>query len=67
MIGSVTRDGSWVTLYARSEGSERVLVARHTAAAGRAGFASFTLPDPAHRIAIEASGECHVVFVGYED
>jgi 2-polyprenyl-3-methyl-5-hydroxy-6-metoxy-1,4-benzoquinol methylase len=67
VIGSVTQDGSWLTLYARPEGSERLLVASHKAAAGYTAFASFALPAPAHRIAIEASGECHVVFVGYED
>ena len=61
------QDGSWVTLNVRPAESEQPLIATHEAAPGHAAFASFALPEPAHRIAIAASGECHVVFVGYED
>ena len=67
VVGSVTQDGSWVTIYLRPEGSEQPLAAAHRAGPGHAAFASFELAQPAHRIAIEASGECHVVFVGYEE
>jgi 2-polyprenyl-3-methyl-5-hydroxy-6-metoxy-1,4-benzoquinol methylase len=67
VVGTVTQDGSWVTLYLRPEGSEQPMLASHKAAAGHAAFASFALSRPAHRIALEASGECHVVFVGYEE
>jgi 2-polyprenyl-3-methyl-5-hydroxy-6-metoxy-1,4-benzoquinol methylase len=67
VVGSVTQDGSWVTLYLTPEGSNQSLPVAHKAAAGRAAFASLALGQPAQRVAIEASGECHVVFVGYED
>ncbi len=67
VVGSVTQDGSWVTLYVTPEGSEESLPVAHKAGAGRAAFASLALGQPAQRVAIEASGECHVVFVGYED
>ena len=67
VVGSVTQDGGWVTLHLRPDGSDRPLAAAHRAGPGRAAFASFELAQPAQRIAIEASGECHVVFVGYEE
>jgi hypothetical protein len=67
VVGSVTEDGSWVTLRLRPEDSEQLLAAAHRAGPGHAAFTSFELAQPAQRIALEASAECHVVFVGYED
>ena len=67
VVGSTTRDGRALTLYVRPEGGRRPLLARHAAPAGQTAFASFGFPDPAATIAIEASSECRVTFVGYED
>jgi 2-polyprenyl-3-methyl-5-hydroxy-6-metoxy-1,4-benzoquinol methylase len=67
VVGSVSRDGSWLTLYARPEGAEEPIVASHRASAGGTGYTTFAFEQPAGRIALGASGECHVVFVGYED
>ncbi len=67
VVGSTTRDGRPLTLYVRPEGGQRPLLASHEAPRGQTAFASFQFSDPAARIAIEASSECRVVFVGYED
>jgi 2-polyprenyl-3-methyl-5-hydroxy-6-metoxy-1,4-benzoquinol methylase len=66
VVGTLTRDGRRLTLYARAEGSERTMIARHTAAPGCAAFTTFALREPAQRVSFEASDECEVVFVGYE-
>ena len=66
VIGSVSQDGGWLTLYLRPEGSDRPLVANHRAPAGRHAFTTFDLPGPARRVTLAATAECHVVFVGYE-
>jgi len=67
VVGSATQDGRALTLYVRPEGTDSPLVATANAPPGSTAFASFDLPRPAQRIALEASGECHVVFVAYED
>jgi len=67
VVGSVTRDGVPLELYARAEQMELPLLATAHAAAGHTAFTSFELPAAAQRIALQASGECHFVFVGYED
>jgi len=66
VVGSVSQDGSWLTLYLRPETSDRAIVANHRAPAGRHAFTTFDLPAPTRRVALGATGECHVVFVGYE-
>jgi 2-polyprenyl-3-methyl-5-hydroxy-6-metoxy-1,4-benzoquinol methylase len=67
VVGSVSRDGSWLTLYARAEGTDEAILSNHRASPGRTAFTTFELVQPSSRIALQASGECHVVFVGYED
>jgi 2-polyprenyl-3-methyl-5-hydroxy-6-metoxy-1,4-benzoquinol methylase len=67
VVGSITQDGRWLVLYARPEDSDSPLIANHAAAARITAFSSFDLPAPASRIALQASDDCHVVFVGYED
>lgn len=41
--------------------------ARRTRPPGRAAFTTFAFGAPAQRIALQASDECYVVFVGYQD
>ena len=67
VVGSVTRDGRWLALFLRPEGSERALVTSHRAPAGRQAFTSFELAAPTQRLALGASDECYVVFVGYDE
>jgi hypothetical protein len=67
VVGSVSPDGRWFSLYARPEGADGPLPATHRAGPGHTAFTSFVFSEPAQRIALEASDECHVVFVGYED
>ncbi len=67
VVGSVTREGGTLALSARPESSEEPLRGTAAASPGQAAFTSFALPGPAHRIALSASRECELVFVGYED
>ena len=67
VVGSVTQHGRWLSLYARPEGADAVQRAAHEAAPGRAAFTTFAFGAPAQRIALQASDECYVVFVGYQD
>ena len=67
VVGSVTNDGRWVSLTARAHGSSAPLLANHRAAAGIAAYSTFRLPQPAGRIALQASEPCELVFVGFED
>jgi 2-polyprenyl-3-methyl-5-hydroxy-6-metoxy-1,4-benzoquinol methylase len=67
VVGSVVQHRRVLALYARPEGTDAILPAAHEAAPGRAAFTTFTLGVPAQRIALQASDECFVVFVGYED
>jgi hypothetical protein len=66
VVGSLTRDGSWVTLYARVDGSSDVIASEHRAAASCPAFTSFELGGPAHRIALQASRPCELVLVAFE-
>jgi 2-polyprenyl-3-methyl-5-hydroxy-6-metoxy-1,4-benzoquinol methylase len=66
VVGSLTRDGSWVTLYARIDGSSDVIASEHRAAGGCPAFTSFELGGPAHRIALQASRPCELVLVAFE-
>ena len=66
VVGSVTQDGRWLVLQACPEGGDSPLMAGHMAAPQITAFSSFDLPAPASRIAIQASDDCHLVFVGYE-
>jgi 2-polyprenyl-3-methyl-5-hydroxy-6-metoxy-1,4-benzoquinol methylase len=66
VVGSVSTDGRWFSLYTRPDGADRPLSAVHKAEPGHTAFTSFAFSEPAQRIAIEASDECHVVFVGYD-
>jgi len=65
VIGSVSQDGEWLSLYLRPEESDRAIAASHRAPAGRHAFTTFDLPTPTRRVALAATRECHVVFVGY--
>ena len=67
VVGSMTHDGQWLTIHLHPEGAGGPLVTEHTASAGRAAFTTFELALPAQRIVLEASGACHLVFVGYDD
>jgi len=67
VVGSVTQDGAPLTLYVRADGMDLPHLGTARAAAGHTAFTSFALPEPAQRIALQAGGECHLVFVGYED
>jgi 2-polyprenyl-3-methyl-5-hydroxy-6-metoxy-1,4-benzoquinol methylase len=67
VVGSVTPDGHWVVLAARADGSDTSLASAHRAPAGITAYSTFELPHPTARIALQASDECHLVFVGYED
>ncbi len=67
VVGIVTQDGRWVELNARAQNGDWSLASSHRAPAGQAAFTTFALPGPASRIALEATEECTVVFVGYED
>jgi hypothetical protein len=66
VVGTLTRDGSWVTLYARVDGSSDVIASAHRAPGGCPAFSSFKLSGPAQRIALQATRPCELVFVGYE-
>jgi len=67
VIGSVNLEGSWLQLSIRPEESEHAYVASHRAPAGRASYATVELAPAARRLAVQASDECHLVFVGYDD
>ncbi|MGI8904032.1 MAG: class I SAM-dependent methyltransferase [Solirubrobacteraceae bacterium] len=67
VVGSVTREGAPLALHVRSEAMVAPLRALAQAPTGHTAFTSFELPAPAQRIAVGAGGECHLVFVGYED
>lgn len=67
VVGSVTQDGRWLVLQARPEGAPESLTAGHTAPARVTAFSSFVLPEPSSRIGLQASDECDLVFVGYEE
>jgi 2-polyprenyl-3-methyl-5-hydroxy-6-metoxy-1,4-benzoquinol methylase len=66
VVGTVTQDGHWLSLYAQAEEGETIL-ARHKAAAGHTAFSTLEFTQPFQRVALEATEECHVVFVGFED
>ncbi len=67
VVGSVTQDGRWFVLQARPQGASESLTSGHMAPARVTAFSSFEFPEPTSRIALQASDECDVVFVGYED
>jgi 2-polyprenyl-3-methyl-5-hydroxy-6-metoxy-1,4-benzoquinol methylase len=67
VVGSVNLEGRWLELSVHPEGEEQVYQAQHRAPAGQAAYTTVPLATPAQRIAVEASEECHVVFVGYEE
>jgi 2-polyprenyl-3-methyl-5-hydroxy-6-metoxy-1,4-benzoquinol methylase len=67
VVGTVTQDGRWLELGARAHDGEWSVASAHRASAGHAAYTTFALPQPAQRIALEATEECSVVFVGYED
>jgi 2-polyprenyl-3-methyl-5-hydroxy-6-metoxy-1,4-benzoquinol methylase len=66
VVGSLSRDGAWLTLHARAEGSEQVIASAHRAGAGVAAYSTFNFAAPAQRVALSSTRECHLVFVGYE-
>lgn len=67
VVGSVSETGEPLRVRARAETMRSPLSAPVAAAPGHTSFITFEFPRPAQRIALEASGECRVVFVGYED
>ncbi|MGI8557050.1 MAG: class I SAM-dependent methyltransferase [Solirubrobacteraceae bacterium] len=67
VVGSTTQDGRQLVLYVRPDGAASPLAAAVQADVGDTAFASFTLPAPATEIAVGASDECELNFVGYED
>ncbi len=66
VVGSLTRDGSWVTLYARVDGSSDVIASAHRAPSGCPAFTSFELGGPAQRVALAADRPCELVLVAFE-
>ncbi len=66
VVGSLTRDGSWVTLHARADGSSDVIASAHRAPGGSAAFTSFDFGGPAQRVAIQANRPCELVLVAFE-
>ncbi len=67
LVGTATQHGRWMILDASPDGAEPSLAAGHMAAAHETAFSDLRLPAPTARIALRASDECDVVFVGYED
>lgn len=56
-----------ITVALRSETMAAPALAAASARPGAAAYTSFTLPEPAQRIALSVGGESNIVFVGYED
>ena len=66
VVGTLTLDGRWLSIYLRPEHSERSLVSAHKAAAQVPAFTTFALDEPTQRLELSANDACEVVFVGYE-
>jgi 2-polyprenyl-3-methyl-5-hydroxy-6-metoxy-1,4-benzoquinol methylase len=68
VIGTAIHGDRPLVLHARAETADAALAAATVEASpGHTAFTSFAFAEPALRIALESSGECHVVFVVFED
>jgi hypothetical protein len=68
VVGTVAKEGGWLGLQVRAEGSDTTLSETASAPApGQTAFTTFRLSAPSQRIALSPSAECQVVFVGYYD
>jgi hypothetical protein len=68
VVGTVAKEGGWLGLQVRADGSDTTLSETARAPApGQTAFTSFTFSAPSQRIALSPSGECEIVFVGYDD
>jgi len=66
LLGSVTLDGGWASLYVRPHGDRAAQRADHRAGPGVHAFTSLEFAVPASRFTVQASAACYVVLIGYE-
>ena len=66
VVGSLTRNGSWVMIHVRVDGSSDVIASAHRAPRGCPAFSSFELGRPAQRIALATDRPCELVLVAFE-
>jgi 2-polyprenyl-3-methyl-5-hydroxy-6-metoxy-1,4-benzoquinol methylase len=66
VVGTVS-NAEQLRLLARGESMREPLERLAAGPPGSQVFTTFALPEPAHRVALDAGDACEIVFVGYED